>query len=46
MPTYEYKCDNCGHQFEQLQGMTDDPIRFCPVCKGSVKRLVSGGVGL
>jgi putative FmdB family regulatory protein len=40
MPTYEYKCDDCGYQFEQSQGMNDDPLEFCPVCHGSVKRLV------
>jgi putative FmdB family regulatory protein len=46
MPTYEYKCDDCGYQFEQSQGMNDDPLEFCPVCHGSVKRLVSGGAGI
>jgi len=46
MPTYEYKCDKCGHCFEQMQGMMDDPVRVCPVCNGSVKRLVSGGAGI
>ncbi|MBN2534426.1 MAG: zinc ribbon domain-containing protein [Spirochaetales bacterium] len=46
MPTYEYKCDHCGYQFERHQGMADDPIRLCPVCNGSVKRLVSGGAGI
>lgn len=46
MPTYEYKCDNCGHQFEQFQGMKDDPLRSCPVCNSSIKRLVSSGVGI
>ena len=45
MPTYEYECEKCHHQFEQIQKMTDDPIKTCPVCGGAVKRLISGGGG-
>ena len=33
MPIYEYKCQNCGHSFEQLQKITDKPLRNCPRCK-------------
>ena len=33
MPIYEYKCQNCGHSFEQLQKITDKPLRNCPKCK-------------
>jgi putative FmdB family regulatory protein len=32
MPIYEYKCQKCGYVFEQLQKMTDDPLRVCPEC--------------
>jgi putative FmdB family regulatory protein len=46
MPTYEYKCDTCGYQFEKFQGMSDDPLEMCPRCSGSVKRLLSGGAGI
>jgi len=47
MPTYEYGCKNCGHRFEELQRMSDDPITVCPQCgEKTVKRLVSGGAGL
>jgi len=45
MPTYEYECEKCHHQFEQLQKITDEPIKTCPVCGGEVKRLISGGGG-
>ena len=45
MPTYEYKCDKCGHHFELFQKMTDPPVKICPVCKGKVTRLISGGAG-
>lgn len=47
MPTYEYACPKCGHQFEQFQSMRDEPIKKCPKCKKlGVKRLVGGGAGL
>ena len=32
MPIYEYKCQNCGHSFEQLQKVTDRLLRTCPEC--------------
>ena len=33
MPTYDYQCDACGHQWELFQRITEDPIRQCPECK-------------
>jgi putative FmdB family regulatory protein len=45
MPTYEYECEKCHHQFEQLQKITDESVKVCPVCGGKVKRLISGGGG-
>lgn len=46
MPTYEYECEECHHQFEKFQRMTDEPVKTCPVCGGRVKKLISGGGGL
>jgi putative FmdB family regulatory protein len=47
MPTYEYACPKCGHQFEQFQSMRDEPLKKCPKCgKTGLKRLVGGGAGL
>ena len=54
MPTYEYVCDKCGHQFEKTQSMSSKPLTVCPedLCKqatwgkGKVKRAISGGGGL
>lgn len=46
MPTYEYVCESCDHQFEQFQSMNDDPLEECPKCGGAVRRLISGGAGL
>jgi len=39
MPTYEYKCPECGH-FEIEQRMTDAPLAACPTCGAAVKRLM------
>jgi len=54
MPTYEYVCEKCGHQFEQVQSISAKPLETCPesACaqkrwgKGKVKRAISGGAGL
>ena len=45
MPTYEYKCEACGHKFERRQAMTEAPLERCPKCGGAVRRLISGGSG-
>ncbi len=42
MPIYEYRCQECGHELEKLQRMSDDPLTDCPACgKAQLKRLVS-----
>ncbi len=47
MPTYEYKCDKCGHLFEKMQSMTAKSLRKCPKCgKSSLRRLIGTGAGL
>ena len=47
MPTYEYKCDNCGHEFEKFQSIKAGAIRKCPECgKLKVRRLISTGGGV
>ncbi len=46
MPTYEYECLNCGSHFDLFQKMSDLPLDKCITCKGSVRRVVSGGSGL
>ena len=46
MPTYEYKCSDCGIQFDRFQSITEDPIQECPECSGQTKRLIGAGAGL
>lgn len=42
MPTYEYECRACGHEFEREQRISEDPVRKCPRCgKDEVRRLIS-----
>ena len=43
MPIYEYGCGVCGHTFERLQKVSDDPVQDCPECDatGQVKKLIS-----
>jgi len=41
MPIYEYRCDECSHQFDVFQKITDDPVSECPECGGPVQKLVS-----
>ncbi|MCU0607557.1 MAG: zinc ribbon domain-containing protein [Candidatus Edwardsbacteria bacterium] len=45
MPTYEYQCRSCGHRFEELQSINDQPLSTCPECSGGVERLMSAGAG-
>ncbi len=45
MPTYDYKCLECGHKFEMFQSMTAEPVNKCPECGGKVKRLIGAGAG-
>lgn len=40
MPTYQYKCDDCGVTFERFQHFAEEPVRVCPECEGSVHRVL------
>jgi putative FmdB family regulatory protein len=45
MPFYEYQCAACGHHHEELQKVTDRPLRKCPACgRTALRRLVSAPV--
>ncbi|MFA6546052.1 MAG: FmdB family zinc ribbon protein [Limisphaerales bacterium] len=54
MPTYDYVCEKCGHQFEKFQSMKDAPLASClkESCgqkrwgKGKVRRMMGTGAGL
>ncbi len=39
MPTYEYRCRDCGHTFDVVQAMIDDPLTVCPVCGGELRKV-------
>ncbi|QDV69449.1 Zinc ribbon domain protein [Rosistilla carotiformis] len=42
MPTYDYECDACGHEFEHFQGINDPHLKKCPECKKSKLRRLFG----
>lgn len=47
MPTYEYRCKACGHEFELFQSMRDKPKRTCPACKKArLERLIGTGAAV
>lgn len=47
MPTYDYKCDACEHQWEEFQSIKAEPIKKCPKCgKSKARRQIGGGAGL
>ena len=41
MPIYEYRCLDCGHQFELMQKFSDPPAETCTSCSGIVQKLIS-----
>ena len=45
MPTYAYRCRDCGHAFDAVQSFTDDALTQCPEC-GGVLRKQYGSVGV
>lgn len=47
MPTYEYICEACDHEFERFQSITADPVKTCPECnKKKVRRKIGTGAGI
>jgi putative FmdB family regulatory protein len=41
MPTYEYACTQCGEHLEVVQSMSDDPLKVCPACGGTLRKVFS-----
>lgn len=47
MPTYEYICFNCDHEFEKFQSFSDKALKKCPECgKNKLEKKISGGAGV
>jgi putative FmdB family regulatory protein len=40
MPTYQYKCEDCGVRFERFQHFSEQPVPQCPECLGTVRRVI------
>ena len=47
MPTYDYRCDSCGHELELFQAITASPKKKCPDCGTlKLKRVIGAGAGI
>ena len=47
MPTYDYRCNGCKHEFEHYQSMKDKPLKKCPECgKNTLERLIGTGAAV
>jgi putative FmdB family regulatory protein len=47
MPTYEYQCDACNHNFDEFQSMSEEPLKKCPKCgKRKLRRLFGTGAAV
>lgn len=47
MPTYDYRCDGCGHEMAVFQGITEDALKKCPKCReDKLRRLIGSGAGI
>ena len=48
MPIYEYRCENCGHELEAVQKISDNPLVKCPSCNADAlkKRISAAGFRL
>ena len=44
MPTYHYRCKNCGYDFTEQQSFNDDPTTVCPKCPQEQVRKVYSAV--
>ncbi len=40
MPTYQYKCEECGIVFDRFQHFSEEPVRVCPECGAAVRRVI------
>ena len=40
MPIYGYRCEQCGHELEVLQSMSDPPLKVCSNCMGPLRKMI------
>ena len=48
MPIYEYRCNDCGHEFETIQKISESPLQTCPSCAEDalIKKISAAGFRL
>lgn len=46
MPTYAYRCADCGHAFDIYQSFSDDALTECPECGGALRKVFGSSLGV
>jgi putative FmdB family regulatory protein len=47
VPTYEYECDDCGHNFDAFQLINEKPFKKCPSCgRRKLRRVIGPGAAV
>ncbi len=46
MPTYTYRCAECGTEFDLFHSISDTSTKSCPRCQAAAQKVVSGGIGV
>ena len=47
MPTYEYQCDACEHNFDEFESIKAEPLKKCPKCgKKKLRRVFGAGAAI
>jgi putative FmdB family regulatory protein len=41
VPTYQYRCTECGEDLEVVQKFSDEPLTVCPACQGALRKVFS-----
>lgn len=45
MPVYPYKCENCNHEFDEIQRVAEGPLKKCPICnKNKLHRVITAPI--
>jgi putative FmdB family regulatory protein len=46
LPTYNYRCKDCGHEFSEIQKISDEPFKECPECEGELEKIFKKPPGI
>lgn len=46
MPTYQYRCNACNEKTEVVQSITEEPLKYCLKCNGTINRIISSDISI